>query len=725
MSKTQETFFKLLFGQNRGYVCIARLNMNDKKDMRERWFEWPAQMKLIEEEVERNGEYYNVYFCPQLFNKKERKRQYVEHTPNAWADLDTCSPEFLDVQPTIIVESSPGRYQGYWVFDPTKPVVPQDAEDLSRRIAYHHKNQGADTSGWDLTQLLRVPETKNLKYDPPVEVQIADIGKRYYRLTDFEKYPELVDYKYSDDPIPDISEIDPIELLEQHRSSLSPKVIKFFMEEPTGDWSSILWNLNMLLFEAGFSADKVLAIANAAQCNKYARDGRPLTSLWKEVQRAKSRFEMAREIMVAEPENVVKLLSTEERELVRNMPETFVERYINWAGTLGDAARQYHQAGAFIALSSVLCGSVYLPTSFGKVNTNLWFMILADTTLTRKTTSMDIAMDLLEEVDNDIVIATDGSVEGLFTALSGRANRPSVFLRDEFSGLLDAMNKKDYMASLAETFTKMYDGKMQKRILKKEIITVTEPRLIIYAGGIRDKVMSLFTDEHVASGFVPRFIFITAETDPAKIKPVGPPTETTTKERSSILKELKSLYNHYGRMKPIRVEGIDETFGMQQPSFSAELTEEAWIRYNELEHHLVTIGLKTDRPHMFTPVGDRLAKSILKAAVLLAASRQRPETGKPVEVTKKDLLKAIAYGETWRTYSQEVVDGIGRTNDERELGAILKWIERNPASSRSKIMRQFKLDVRKARWVFDTLIERGMLRRELTNGTEQFFATTY
>src|SRR6201999_3023795 len=97
---------------------------------------------------------------------------------------------------------------------------------------------------------------------------------------------------------------------------------------------------------------------------------------------------------------------------------------------------------------------------------NLWFMILGDTTLTRKTTAMDLAVDLLMDVDPDVILATDGSIEGLMQGLSTRPKRPSIFLRDEFSGLLEMMTKWDYYAGMAEVLTKLYDGKMQKRILK-------------------------------------------------------------------------------------------------------------------------------------------------------------------------------------------------------------------------------------------------------------------
>src|SRR3546814_7114824 len=74
-------------------------------------------------------------------------------------------------KPTIAIESSPGRFVGIWVLD-----GPMD-EELNRRLTYH---VGADHGGWDLTQVLRFPGTKNYKYrsQPKVRTMWKD-GKEW------------------------------------------------------------------------------------------------------------------------------------------------------------------------------------------------------------------------------------------------------------------------------------------------------------------------------------------------------------------------------------------------------------------------------------------------------------------------------------------------------------------------------------------------------------------
>lgn len=720
MRAKRDTFFKLIFGDTQGLVCIAFLQ---NKKFREEFFEYPGQLEPMLDKIEENIQGNNVYFCPQLLMERKRVKECVIVTPNLWSDLDTCSPDHLRVDPTVVVESSPGRYQAYWVLD--KPIDPDDAEDLSRRIAYEHAEDGADRTGWDLTQLLRVPYTYNYKYGRATKVPVVTVieaNRNLYRPKDFDEYPENPEYVKLDIPKPDNTDLPQVaeDLLQARRGELNPMVWRLYIEEPIGTWSETLWNLQMLLFESGFNREEVFVIAREAKCNKYARDGKPEVLLWKEVCRAEAKAALHSKLLVPKPEQFVSLLTQEEKAAVDAMEDTFIERYIEWASSLGDAAPQYHQAGAFVALSSLLAGSVRLPTSYGTIVPNIWFMILADTTLTRKTTAMDIAMDLVIEIDDDVVMATDGSLEGLLQGLSTRPGRPSVFLRDEFSGLLDAMTKKDYMAGMPELLTKLYDAKMQKRILRKEIIEVRDPRLIIFAGGIKNKITQLLTHEHVSSGFIPRFIFITAESDINRVRPIGPPTTRTTGNRDAIIAELTDIYKHYCRTQTITIEKLKGTIE-QKVVYDAELTQEAWIRYNELETALLDAGLKSHAPDIMTPVGDRLAKSILKSALLLAAARQKKET---VVVEKSDILRAIKYGEQWRAHAEEIIKNVGMGGAERQLDTIYKAIQRRgDGVSRSTLMQSYHLTARDTDQIFATLEQRGLIRRQRAGRTELLFPT--
>jgi len=718
----RRTFFRLVYGSGRGYACLAFLDLTERK-MTERFFQWPEQEEEMLDVLDHVPINRNAYYCPQLFEEPKRRKELAEVATCAWADLDSCSPDNLDVQPSVTVESSPGRYQAVWSFE--YPQDPDVGEDISRRLAYHFKDKGADTSGWDLTQLLRVPYTANMKYSPPATVRVVRTGAGKFRPEEFAHYDKVTGFEHLEIPFPEeLPDISGEDLLRQKRFLINKAGLDLFDSVPQEkQWSGRLWSLMMILFEGGLSREDVYVISKAARCNKFARDfgdsNRAAKYLWQDVCRAYFRHQNNSKIVKARPEPEGPLLTDDERVLAEAQ-DSWVERYIRWASGLGDAAEQYHQAGAFVALSSVLAGSVRLPTSFGVMVPNLWFMILADTTLTRKTTSMDIAMDMLGELDEELLLATDGSLEGLFTALSTRPGRPSIFLRDEFSGLLEQMVKRDYMAGMPEMLTKLYDGKEQKRLLRKETISVKNPCLILFTGGIKSKTQEILTTEQVASGFLPRFIFITAESDVDKIQPLGPPTTRDWGARSEIKGELAEILGHYDEYDQVTVNG--KLIGSPVKKIrEAHLTPQAWERYNTLESALMQAGVKSDVPEVYTPVYDRLGKSILKAACLLAASKQR---GELVTVEESDMIHAIYYGEGWRGYAKEIIVNVGVSKDEKKLQTITRAIYRSGGISRSGLMQNYHLTARDMSAILDTLEQRGHVNRVKVGKAEMLYPNT-
>lgn len=711
------SFFRLVFGPHDGYVCIGARQRLDGEQMRLQFFHLPNDFaKMLAYVEELKGTQRDIYYCPQLYKSDKAGKDNVLSCPSVWADLDACHPSELETSPTVVVESSPGRFQALWITD--NPLTPEEGEEYSKRIAYKYAEQGADQSGWDLSQLLRVPTTVNHKYrdtdGPPVVVRWVNStgGIAVYRLDEFEDLPQVTIKQYEGLPFPErLPNETAQQLLDRYRQRLRLRTLDLYttVPQPSSDgksrWSEALFALEMDCFEAGMAIEEVYKVCISAACNKFDRDRKSSNHLWQDVCRAYGRFNENVAGLKPDEKTIRPLMSDEELERVKHV-RTFVDEYVEWASGLGDAAAQYHQGGAFIILCALLAGNVSLPTSFGRVVPNLWFMILGDTTLTRKSTAMDLAMELLLEVDAEAIMATDGSVEGLMQGLSTRPGTPSIFLRDEFSGLLDQIARKEYYAGMTEVLTKMYDGKLQKRLLKKETIEVRDPVLMIFAGGIKRRVQQLLTLDQVSSGFVPRFIFLTAESDVSKLRPLGPPSATNTAGRQRLLQVMINLRTHYQQETTMVLDN-----GVKLPSrakFDAELTPEAWARVNQLEELMLNTGLQDDQPDIMTPMYDRLTKSTLKAAILLAAARQM--SGKVI-VTLDDVLVAIRYATTWRQYALEIVNGIGRSAMESQLDNVVASVRRTPGISRAALMRRFHLTAREADIVFGTLEQRGLVAR--------------
>lgn len=123
---------------------------------------------------------------------------------------------------------------------------------------------------------------------------------------------------------------------------------------------------------------------------------------------------------------------------------------------------------------------------------------------------------------------------------------------------------------------------------------------------------------------------------------------------------------------------------------------------------MMQAGSESDRPEVLTPVYDRLSKSVLKVAVLLAASEQRDDE---VTADEVDVLKAISFCIKWREYAIDVINGVGSTAVEREIERIHKSIVKHPGISRSQLMQKYHLTARNADQIFATLEQRGLVTR--------------
>jgi hypothetical protein len=197
----QAHFFETLVGPSKGYLFIWLVN----RTIGQRGSAiglYPDRLPTAIGVIEQYAETHDIYFCAQLLEDPNYrvfgtdgkmhgprvKENVVERLSFLWADLDSCHPDKLLVTPSIVVESSPDRWQAYWLL--IEPIDKYDAERLCQRIAYWHKDDGCD-SGWPLTKLLRVPGTPNHKYLDKPTVEIRRLSEDRYTVADFDVYDEL------------------------------------------------------------------------------------------------------------------------------------------------------------------------------------------------------------------------------------------------------------------------------------------------------------------------------------------------------------------------------------------------------------------------------------------------------------------------------------------------------------------------------------------------------
>lgn len=241
-------------------------------------FFWPKEKdQIIEWMLAHTSE--DLYWCPSLFEYPARQEGFAMDEYALWADLDEADPRTIDDHPpTIAWESSPGRYQALWLARRgAKSFAGASwAGGVNQRLTYA---VNADHSGWDTTQLLRVPgwENHKLEYEedgkhPKGKILWID-GPRY-ELEDFDNLPEV---KHGTTQLTealetDIDGVDRLEVIANVKLKLNHTARELLFAKDTGgaDKSEKLWYLIRCLADVGLSVAEIVAVARETVWNKFS-----------------------------------------------------------------------------------------------------------------------------------------------------------------------------------------------------------------------------------------------------------------------------------------------------------------------------------------------------------------------------------------------------------------------------------------------------------------------
>jgi hypothetical protein len=670
-------FFNAIFGDATGLATIVTRHQVSGELTEQKFFDYPAQLDDMIAHSE-NHKDSDVYYSPILYSSPRRIKENAKTLQVVYADADTCAPENFMVEPSISVQTSEGRWHTYWILD--QEANPQVVSLLAKKIAYAHSHQGCDKSGWNTTKLLRVPNTMNRKEGKNDSVVATSNGSIY-------SLQELQDV-YGDVEVEPIRELS-LEALPQSWPDLmatmakiqsNPEIIGLYMEQPSAnaDMSKLLWKLQLELFRQGLTAEEVFVIARNAKCNKYHSPLRPKRldadgDLWREVQRAEAssvggeviEYAPVEPIEVAEAVDTTDIvfLTKQEQEIVDSR-RTFVDDYMAWATSKTDAAPQYHVASAFTILSSAFSDIGYAIPRYGKMGLNLWFMVLGETTLTRKSTSRNLMLRMIREFEKysgyQIDIGSDATPEGVTAILAERDGKTSLLHRDEVQGMFKDFINKTYMASAAERFTELYDGQVPVVIRSGKGKSQTEratTNFIMYLMGITSKVADVLTTEYFRSGFLARFIYVTADT-PERTKNsenIQQADEFEVIVRDSVMDTLvKGLYNAlvFWQKK-----------GQPSPR-PVRLSAPSLERFNQFKWEMGNIAEKHPDSESIEPSRQRLALSVWKCAILLAMHEQKEE------VELRHMLTAIYYSQDWFKNLIKMASAISASEWQRDVDKL-------------------------------------------------------
>jgi hypothetical protein len=174
-------------------------NKGALRSVRNDYYKWPEDKeKAAEYATNLSEQGHNVYQCPHLLNAPERNKRSASPITCLYAD-DVPLDYPGKLPPSVVVQSSPGSYQGYWKLE--KPLDAPEAEILNKRLTYAI---GADKNAWNLAQPLRVPGTINYDYAEVYrghpKVLISEISNRRYDSNDLSATLPLISQEPSESP---------------------------------------------------------------------------------------------------------------------------------------------------------------------------------------------------------------------------------------------------------------------------------------------------------------------------------------------------------------------------------------------------------------------------------------------------------------------------------------------------------------------------------------------
>jgi archaellum biogenesis ATPase FlaH len=255
-------FFQSIWGDQQGYAYVPV-----KEAASEKWdthfFQWPLQKQQVIKHVLEYTPYAEVYFGPALYIQPTQPvPENIKGTSVLWTEFDGNAPKGGVLgdkipHPTLRVQSSQdGHEHFYWHLDYFE-TNRERIEDINRSIAYTLQ---ADSSGWDSTQILRPPSTKNHKRNRVVRI-LSSSNSKYSEefFTSLNIPKQLTKEEIVLDEVPEI-----ISVIAKYKWDSEEFLFFRKNEMATGTRSSALMRLAYICAELRMSDEEAYAILRNA-----------------------------------------------------------------------------------------------------------------------------------------------------------------------------------------------------------------------------------------------------------------------------------------------------------------------------------------------------------------------------------------------------------------------------------------------------------------------------
>ncbi|RKX65621.1 MAG: hypothetical protein DRP42_04480, partial [Tenericutes bacterium] len=135
--------------------------------------------------IEKNNRGAGVFVTVNESRSNRRIKADIIRCRGVWQEDDTGTDNIPELEPTIVIETSPGKYHRYWLLDNPTPDV-QTWEKIQNSLV---SDWDSDSNAKDLCRVMRVPGFYHCKGTPYRSKILSDtLSPKYYTLKELADY---------------------------------------------------------------------------------------------------------------------------------------------------------------------------------------------------------------------------------------------------------------------------------------------------------------------------------------------------------------------------------------------------------------------------------------------------------------------------------------------------------------------------------------------------------
>lgn len=382
-------------------------------------------------------------------------------------------------------------------------------------------------------------------------------------------------------------------------------------------------------------------------------------------------------------------------------PGHFVRDYLEYASMRTDAAHVYHEAAglALLALATPRIRARLAPYPKG-LPTNLYLLLMGDSTRSRKSTAISLATDIADAALPGSRIPDAFSPEAFIEHLAGRPRNSTLWTPDEFGEMLVKLRSVRYLAGLLGLLLTLYAGndyearRHSKRVKgggsEQDVDSILEPSFSIL-GATTPTVFEALTEADITNGLLPRFAIMMPDEKPDR-KPFYAVSAETDQARNRLISRLHAIHT----------AALDGEHAVQ---FSEDALKMLDLYAETLENDA---DAATETAHTMK---QRLVAMSVKVAMLSAAGRpdglQRSAT--PLIVDMPDADIAVRVVMRWEHDAMRFAERVGESRFETILQKCLRIVLARKAVPRSVIAQNAHVSKKILDDIEATLLDRKLI----------------